>query len=98
MDDRIDLGGLNDALQNAVSLFGAHKLGALQRQTRVVGVNPDDHFNFVDLFEHPGDVSTPKGAEAGDENSHWMLLSEPHALALRQHVVERVLDAAAYPF
>ncbi len=70
MNDRVDLSRFDDALKDPVGLLGAHKLGAFEGEARVVGVDAHNDFNFVDLFEDPGDVPAPEGAETRNEDTH----------------------------
>ena len=95
VQDRVDLRGPHDAVEDRVVRVGAHELGALEREPGLVGVEADDRLDAVDLLELLREPAAPEGAEPGDEDAHARPSAEPHAAAGAQHVVEGFLDALA---
>src|SRR5205814_5618067 len=77
VQDRVDLGGLHDAAEDRVRLFGLDVLGALELHARLSGVEADDDVDIGVLPQGLRQPATPEGAEAGDE------YAATHALTIR---------------
>ena len=95
VQDRVDLRRPHDALEDRVGRVGPHELGALERQPRLAGVEPDDRARPPDRLELLREAAAPEGAEPGDEDAHAGAQPNQTLRRVAQHVVERVLDGVA---
>ena len=70
MQDRVDLGGAHDPVEDRVVGVGPYELRALEGQAGRLGVEPDDHLDVGDCLEPLREVAAPEGPETGDEDAH----------------------------
>ncbi len=70
VQDRVDLRGLDDALEDRVRRVGPHELGAFERQHRFGRVDADDDLDVGASFELLGQAAAPERAQARDEYPH----------------------------
>jgi hypothetical protein len=69
VDDRVDLGGVDDPADQRVRVGDLHELRALQRELRRPPVDPDDRLDLGILLECLGKAAAPVGRQAGDEDA-----------------------------
>ena len=70
MQDRVDLRRGNDAGEDRIRRVGAHELGALQRDPRVVRVDTDHDLHVGPALELLRDATTPIRRQTRDEDAH----------------------------
>ncbi len=70
VQDRVDLRCAHDPVEDRVRRVGPYEFGAFERHRRVLGVDADDDFDVVALFEHLRNPSTPVGAQARHQHAH----------------------------
>ena len=69
VDDRVDLGRLDDPPQEGVLGSDADELGAVELARRVAVVDADDGLDLLVLLERLGEPAAPVGRQAGDEDA-----------------------------
>ena len=60
----------HDAGEDRVRRVGAHELGALERDPRVVRVEADDDLDVGPALERLRDAAAPVRRQPGDEDAH----------------------------
>ena len=70
VDDRVDLGRVDDSPQQGVVRADAHVLRTLERARRVLGRDADDRLDGLVAFEHLRQPAAPVAGETGDQDSH----------------------------
>jgi hypothetical protein len=69
VDDRIDLGGLDDAADVRVRVGHPHVLGALQLDLRRPAVDADDRLNRGLALERLREAAAPVGRQPGEQDA-----------------------------
>src|SRR5262249_27715648 len=68
VDDRVDLRGTDDPLDQRVLVRYADELGSLELAGRVLAVGPDDRLDRFEALERLREAAAPVARDAGDEN------------------------------
>ena len=83
MDDRVDLGGPHDAVEDGVGLIDANELRPVEGHRRRMAADPDHDLGLGVRLERLDRTTTPEGVGPGDEDA------VPHPTAQPNHTLRR---------
>ena len=69
MDDGVDLGGLDEAMQDRVRLVGPDELCSVEWHRRIVLAKAKDHLDVRVVLESLYDSPSPEGVSPGDQDA-----------------------------